>query len=76
MIYNYYYCRKNHTGTKVKFDLKNLGRQFVIAIPALLVPVILLGGMLSGWFTPTEAAAIAVLYTLIISHLRLQEHQI
>jgi tripartite ATP-independent transporter DctM subunit len=67
MIYNYYYCRKNHTGVKVAFDLKNLGRQFIIAIPALLVPVILLGGMLSGWFTPTEAAAIAVLYTLIIS---------
>jgi tripartite ATP-independent transporter DctM subunit len=67
MLYNYYYCRKNNTGVKVKFDLKNLGRQFIIAIPALLVPVILLGGMLSGWFTPTEAAAIAVLYTLLIS---------
>jgi tripartite ATP-independent transporter DctM subunit len=67
MIYNYYYCRKNNTGVKVKFDLKNLGNHFVIAIPALLVPVILLGGMLSGWFTPTEAAAIAVLYTLTIS---------
>ncbi|MEW6264063.1 MAG: TRAP transporter large permease [Thermodesulfobacteriota bacterium] len=67
MLYNYYYCRKNRTGVKVRFDLKNLGKQFVVAIPALLVPVILLGGMLSGWFTPTEAAAIAVLYTLIIS---------
>jgi len=67
MLYNYYHCRKNHIGTKVHFELKNLGRQFVIAIPALLVPVILLGGMLSGWFTPTEAAAIAVFYTLIIS---------
>jgi tripartite ATP-independent transporter DctM subunit len=67
MLYNYYYCRKNHIGTKVPFNLKNLGRQFVIAIPALMVPVILLGGMLSGWFTPTEAAAVAVLYTLIIA---------
>ncbi len=67
MLYNYYHCRKNHIGTRVHFDLKNLGRQFVIAIPALLVPVILLGGMLSGWFTPTEAAAVAVLYTLIIA---------
>jgi tripartite ATP-independent transporter DctM subunit len=67
MVYNYYYCRKHHVGAKVTFDFGNLGRHFVVAIPALLVPVILLGGMLSGWFTPTEAAAIAVLYTLFIS---------
>jgi tripartite ATP-independent transporter DctM subunit len=67
MLYNYYYCRKNHIGTKVPFSLINLGRQFVLAIPALMVPVILLGGMLSGWFTPTEAAAVAVLYTLFVA---------
>ena len=67
MLYNYYYCRKNHVGTKVPFSFRNLGRQFVIAIPALMVPIILLGGMLSGWFTPTEAAAVSVLYTLFVA---------
>ena len=67
MSYNYYYCRKNHIGTKVEFSLKNLAKQFTIAIPALMVPIILLGGMLSGYFTPTEAAGIAVLYTFIVS---------
>jgi tripartite ATP-independent transporter DctM subunit len=67
MLYNYYYCRKNHIGTKVPFSLMNLGRQFLLAIPALMVPIILLGGMLSGWFTPTEAAAVAVLYTLFVA---------
>ena len=67
MLYNYYYCRKHHIGEKVRFDFRNLGRQFFTAIPALLVPVILLGGMLSGWFTPTEAAGVAVFYTLIVS---------
>ena len=36
------------------------------AAPALLIPVIILGGILGGIFTPTEAGAIAVLYTLII----------
>lgn len=36
------------------------------AIWALLAPVILLGGMLSGMFTPTEAAAVAVLYALVL----------
>lgn len=34
--------------------------------PALLIPFIILGGILGGIFTPTEAGAIAVLYTLII----------
>jgi tripartite ATP-independent transporter DctM subunit len=36
------------------------------AAPALLIPVIILGGILGGIFTPTEAGAIAVLYTLTI----------
>jgi len=47
--------------------MRDLLTQLRVAIPALLVPVILLGGMLSGYFTPTEAAGIAVLYTLFIS---------
>jgi len=36
------------------------------AAPALLIPFIILGGILGGIFTPTEAGAVAVLYTLII----------
>ena len=40
---------------------------FFQTIPALLTPIILLGGILSGIFTPTEAAAIAAVYALIIS---------
>ena len=35
------------------------------AIPALLLPVIILGGMRAGWFTPTEASVVAVFYALI-----------
>lgn len=33
---------------------------------ALMAPVVLLGGMFSGWFTPTEAAAVATLYALLL----------
>ena len=36
------------------------------AVPALLMPVILLGGIISGLFTPTEAAAVSVLYALLV----------
>jgi tripartite ATP-independent transporter DctM subunit len=35
------------------------------ALP-LMIPVILLGGILSGWFTPTEAGVIAVVYILVV----------
>lgn len=35
------------------------------ALPALLLPVIILGGMRAGWFTPTEASVVAVFYALI-----------
>lgn len=37
------------------------------AMPALMMPVVLLGGIYSGIMTPTEAAAVAALYTLVIS---------
>ena len=39
----------------------------VIVFPALLTPVILIGGMISGIFTPTEAAVIASVYAYILS---------
>jgi tripartite ATP-independent transporter DctM subunit len=42
-------------------------RKVLGALPALITPVILIGGIVSGFFTPTEAAAIACLYALAIS---------
>lgn len=45
---------------------QTLGR-FLVAVPALLTPVILLGGIYSGVFTPTEAAAVASLYALLLA---------
>ncbi|MET3182213.1 UNVERIFIED_ORG: tripartite ATP-independent transporter DctM subunit [Variovorax guangxiensis] len=35
------------------------------AIPAILLPVVILGGMRAGWFTPTEASVVAVFYALV-----------
>ena len=35
------------------------------ALPALLLPVLILGGMRAGWFTPTEASVVAVFYALL-----------
>jgi tripartite ATP-independent transporter DctM subunit len=43
-----------------RFSLSHLGRTGVKAAPALTIPIIILGGILSGVFTATESAAIAV----------------
>ena len=67
MIYNYIYCKRRDIGIKVKFSWSNLIRKTGQAVPALLSPIILMGGILSGYFTPTEAAGIAVLYTIPIA---------
>jgi tripartite ATP-independent transporter DctM subunit len=45
---------------------QTVGR-FLVAVPALLTPVILLGGIYTGAFTPTEAAAVASMYALILA---------
>ncbi len=50
-----------------------LFKSFLDAILPLLTPVILLGGIWSGIFTPTEAAAVAVFYALVIGRIALKE---
>lgn len=50
-------------------SLAEIGRSFLVAFPSLLMPVVILGGIYGGVFTPTEAAAIAVVYVLLISFL-------
>ncbi|MDO4582425.1 MAG: TRAP transporter large permease subunit [Bacillota bacterium] len=49
-------------------DIKrqDIPRIFIKAIPALLFPLIVLGGIYSGIFTPTEAAAVSVAYVVLI----------
>ncbi|MBV8355317.1 MAG: TRAP transporter large permease subunit, partial [Candidatus Eremiobacteraeota bacterium] len=44
-----------------------VGRATLVATPALLAPIIIIGGVLSGIVTPTEAGVVAVLYTLAVS---------
>jgi tripartite ATP-independent transporter DctM subunit len=67
MIYNYFYCKRHNIGDRVEFSGARLGKAFIRSIPALLTPVILLGGVYTGIYTPTEGAAIAVVYTCIVS---------
>ena len=52
-------------GERVPF--KEAIRCFFRAVPSLILLVIVIGGILAGWFTATEASAIAVLYALLLS---------
>ncbi len=63
----YYISVKRNYGSNSKVAFRELVSSFVNAFWALLTPVILLGGIFSGIFTPTEAAAVAVVYALIVS---------
>jgi C4-dicarboxylate transporter DctM subunit len=53
--------------TEAPFRLYALVLAFLRALPALTMPMIILGGILGGVFTPTEASAVAVVYGILIS---------
>lgn len=53
--------------TRVRASMSEVWRTFLAALPALAMPLIVLGGIYAGMFTPTEAAAVAVGYVLIVS---------
>lgn len=58
---------KRHIEQTSTFSLKELGKSFLDAVPALLVPVIILGGIYGGFFSPTEAGAVACVYGFLVS---------
>ncbi|MDQ0482591.1 TRAP transporter large permease [Guptibacillus hwajinpoensis] len=66
MVLVYILARKRGYPTYQKASMKNFMKQFIGTIPALMTPVILIGGIITGIFTATEAAAFASLYTVII----------
>ncbi|RBW69295.1 TRAP transporter large permease [Bacillus taeanensis] len=66
IAWTYYYSKKKgFKGTAEPTSLKKISAAFWDAKWALLIPVIILGGIYGGIFTPTEAAVIAVVYGLI-----------
>ncbi|MGR0278871.1 TRAP transporter large permease [Marinomonas dokdonensis] len=67
LLIAYFTARKNNWGeTSVKFEWKYFFKVFWEGKWALGTPIIILGGIYGGVFTPTEAAGIAVLYSLIV----------
>ena len=67
MILSYYFARRDNFPRSEKATWKERGKATVDALPCLGIPVLIIGGITTGYFSPTEAAAIAVVYALILS---------
>ena len=65
-IYSFIYGKKYVKSKGRKFEIKEVWRTFKGAIWGLLMPVIILGGIYGGIFTPTEAAAVASVYGIFV----------
>ncbi|MCZ8185867.1 MAG: TRAP transporter large permease [Beijerinckiaceae bacterium] len=65
--------RRNYPRADRWPTLVEILRDFWPALPAILAPVLLIGGMLAGFFTPTEIASVTVIYTIAISALFYRE---
>lgn len=64
-IVNWHVSKKrNYKGAGQLPPLKEILVNTWKALPALMLPILILGGMRAGWFTPTEASVVAVFYAL------------
>jgi tripartite ATP-independent transporter DctM subunit len=62
-----YISAKRNYGKITRTSFSGMLRALIMATPALFMIVIILGGILGGVFTPTEASAVAVAYALFVS---------
>jgi tripartite ATP-independent transporter DctM subunit len=67
MIYTFFVSRRRGYGEVRPFEgARPLARSTLRAVPAMTVPLVLLGGIFGGVFTPTEAGAVTVFYALLL----------
>ena len=67
------YAKQRGYPTYPRATLLEVGRSLLVSVPALMTPVIIIGGKIFGWFTATESACIAVLYAATLSVLVYRE---
>ena len=67
LVTNYFYSRKYGFPTGDKHTWKQRIKALADAIWGIMMPIIILGGIMTGVFTPTESAAVAVVYGLFVS---------
>ncbi|MDF4202304.1 TRAP transporter large permease [Maribacter sp. SA7] len=66
MIVAAFWAKKKKYKVGKRSSLKEVGKTFIDALPSLFMLVVVIGGIVTGIFTATEASAIAVLYSLIL----------
>jgi C4-dicarboxylate transporter DctM subunit len=59
--------KRGYRGVENRGSIKEILQAFIKSLWALLAPVVILGGIYSGMFTPTEAAVVAVFYSLFVA---------
>lgn len=72
-VARYYAVKQNHPIRVIEITWQHLFKSFIEAFPAIMMPLLVLGGILTGIFTPTEAAAVGVFYSLVIGFLVYRE---
>ncbi len=74
MVFSYYIGRKrDYRGRDTRAPFKEVLIYGKDAILALLTPIIIIGGIITGYFTPTESGTVAVFYALLIGALVYRE---
>ena len=64
MVYAYFFVHAGKPGPRASF--REIGGAARGAFLPLMIPFIIMGGILAGWFTPTEAGMVAVVYTIVV----------
>lgn len=66
ILHCFVYAHKHNLPAGKKSTLKSLGKAFFNSVWALFLVVIIMGGILGGFFTATEASVVAVVYAMIV----------
>ncbi|MEI3600064.1 MULTISPECIES: TRAP transporter large permease [unclassified Oceanobacillus] len=66
MVFVYFMAIKRDYPRDARVEFRKFMKLLIEAIPALLTPIIIIGGIITGFFTATEAAAVASVYTLLV----------
>jgi len=67
-LVSWWISKKHGYSGEGKFSFARVGRSFIECFWALMMPVVILGGIYSGVFTPTEAAAVAAVYGALVGY--------
>ncbi|WP_082074643.1 TRAP transporter large permease [Martelella endophytica] len=73
MVMVFILARRRNYPVDERATMGEIGRRFIGSLPALLTPVVIVGGIFSGYFSPTESAAVTVLYAIAIDLLFYRE---